>query len=268
MIRGLMAVALYLVAGAFGSAALADDAAQAGSALKDCPVCPEMVVVPAGSFTMGNDAHSRESPTHKVTIAKPFAVGKFDVTFDEWDACVADGGCGALHPDDHGWGRGTRPVMNVSWINAHSYINWIGQKTGKRYRLLSEAEWEYVARAGSSTKYWWGDEMESGYGNCMGCGSELGGSRTAPAGSFKPNPFGLYDTMGNLSVWVQDSWHSDYSGAPADGSAWEPGDPKRRVFRNGSWNTFANSQYVSFRNAEAPTTLSLRIGFRVARDLP
>ena len=154
---------------------------------KDCDTCPEMVVVPAGEFMMGsNDGQADEKPVHKVTIAKPFAVGKFEVTFAEWDACVAAGGC-KHKPDDEGWGRGKRPVINVSWDDiTKEYLPWLSRKTGKTYRLLTEAEWEYAARAGSRAKYAWGDEIGKNSANCDGCGSHWDNKQTAPVGSFQP----------------------------------------------------------------------------------
>ena len=135
---------------------------------------------------LSGDAGSDEKPVHDVTIAAPFAVGKYEVTFAEWDACVAAGGC-THRPDDEGWGLGTRPAINVSWDDAQEYVRWLSRETGKSYRLLSEAEWEYVARAGSATKYPWGDDVGTNKANCDGCGSQWDNKRTAPVGSFKPN---------------------------------------------------------------------------------
>jgi formylglycine-generating enzyme required for sulfatase activity len=245
----------------------ASDAHAPGSSFKDCPVCPEMVVIPPGKFMMGSEESGREKPIHPVSISYTFAVGKFDVTFDEWDACFADGGCGGNHPDDRGWGRGTRPVMDVSWNDAENYVSWLSKKTGKTYRLLSEAEMEYVTRAGSTTRYWWGDDIGSDHANCYNCGGEWANRQTAPSGSFKPNPFGLYDTAGNLTVWVEDPWHPNYEGAPEDGSVWQPGDPERKVMRNGSWFNRPVDQRSSYRNGDSPKVHNAKIGFRVARAL-
>src|SRR5262249_10215759 len=188
--------------------------------------CPEMIVVPAGRFTMGSPATEKghngtEGPQHLVTITKPFAVSKFDVTFADWDACVSVGGCPQEgRAADIGWGRGTRPVIYVSWDDAQAYVAWLSWMTGMPYRLLSEAEWEYAARAGTTTAYFWGDEIGENNANCKGCGGQWNGSGTAPVGSFKPNSFGLYDMAGNVWQWVQDCHHSNYNGAPNDGSAW------------------------------------------------
>jgi formylglycine-generating enzyme required for sulfatase activity len=208
--------------------------------MRDCPECPELVLVPAGEFMMGSGppdgpggSYSNAVPQHKVTIAEPFWVGKHEVTFAEWDVCVAAGGC-SNKPDDAGWGRDTRPVINASWNDATEYVGWLSQKTRNTYRLLSEAEWEYVARAGTTTVYWWGDEAGRGNANCSGCGSEWDDTKTAPVGSFKANDFGLYDTAGNVWEWLQDCYHQSYDGAPTDGSAWE-GHRCSRVMRGGSW---------------------------------
>ena len=243
------------------------------SPFRDCPVCPEMVVVPAGSFRMGcvsgQYCRDNEKPVHRVTIAAPFAVGKYEVTFDEWDACVADGGCDGYEPDDRGWGRGRRPVFIVTWNRAQAYVLWVSKKTGKPYRLLSGAEWEYAARAGSETAYSWGNELGRNRTNCRGgCGSRWD-LQTAPVGSFAANAFGLHDMHGNVREWVQDCWNGTYAGAPADGSAWERGDCNTRVIRSGSW---ANTEPSEFRSAYRLGYSSTRyarayVGFRVARSV-
>ena len=183
-----------------------------------------MVVVPAGSFMMGSSERelgrdSDEGPQHKVTIAEPFAVGKYEVTFDEWEACVASGGCDSYKPKDQGWGRGPRPVINVSWNDAIAYVEWLSAKVGKPYRLPSEAEWEYAARAGTTTRYWWGDEItieNANYGRNVG--------KTTDVGSYPPNRWGLYDMQGNVWEWTEDCYHDSYKVAPEDGSAWMNGD--------------------------------------------
>ena len=208
---------------------------------QECTNCPEMMVVPAGSFTMGSPAnepgrYADEGPQHTVTIARQFAVGQFELTFDEWDACVADGGCNGYKPNDEGWGRGRRPVINVSWDDATAYVAWLAKKTGKPYRLLTEAEYEYATRAGTTTAYPWGDDIGKNNANCNGCGSQWDGKQTAPVGSFAPNQFGLYDMVGNVWEWTEDCYHDSYNGAPADGSAWTGGDCSRRVVRGGSWD--------------------------------
>jgi formylglycine-generating enzyme required for sulfatase activity len=247
--------------------------ARAAEPFKDCAHCPEMVVIPAGSFTMGAarstdpEAKRYEGPPHTVKIAR-FAIGRYEVTFAEWDACVAAKGC-AHRPDDRGWGRERRPVINISWTDAREYVRWLARTTGKPYRLPSEAEWEYAARAGTTTPYWWGPALSDGQADCLVCGGTWSGRKTAPVGRFKPNPFGLYDTQGNVWEWVADCWHDGYAGAPANGQAWVAGgDCKMRVLRGGSWLSLARSLRVSHREGYDPTFRYASNGLRVARDLP
>ncbi len=214
-----------------------------GTVIHDCDHCPEMVVVPAGRFEMGSPPSESgrdgdEGPQHEVAFDSPFAVGVYEVTFDEWDACVSNGGCGGYRPADQGWGRGGRPVINVSWDDAQAYASWLSRETGEEYRLLSEAEWEYVARAGTVTRYWWGDGIGANRANCSGDGCGEGYANTAPVGSFGANPFGLHDVHGNVWEWVEDCWHENYARAPSNGDAWlggQGGDCSRRVLRGGSW---------------------------------
>ena len=227
---------------------------------------PETVVVPAGSFTtgwFGRDRHRR----HRVTIQKPFAVGKYEVTFTEWDACVAGGGCNGYRARDEGWGRGRRPVINVDWKDAKSYVEWLSRKTGKRWRLLSEAEWEYVARAGTETKYHWGDEVGKNRANCDGCGSRWDGDRTAPVGSFPANDFGLYDVHGNVWEWVEDCWRELYwEETPWDGTArTSGGDCGTGVTRGGSW--VHEPESLRSRSGDTVGYRSSILGFRIARTL-
>jgi formylglycine-generating enzyme required for sulfatase activity len=232
--------------------------------------CPEMIVIPAGSFTMGSpatekDRYTTEDPQHKVTIARAFAVSKFDVTFEDWDTCVSVRGC--RHVVDSGFGRGTRPVINVSWDDAHEYVAWLSLATGQPYRLLTEAEWEYAARAGTTAAYFWGDEIGKGNANCAGCGSQWDNLRTAPVGSFKPNAFGLYDMAGNVWQWVEDCYHDSYDGAPVDGSAWAIGDCSRRVLRGGSWNSGPHFLRSANRAWLTPGNRVNNVGFRLGRTL-
>jgi formylglycine-generating enzyme required for sulfatase activity len=242
-----------------------------GKPFRDCEQCPEMVVVPAGSFLMGSPETEAgraptEGPQHRVTVSRPFAAGRYEVTFDEWDACVAAGGC-VRHARDEGWGRGRRPVINVSWNDAQEYVTWLSGLTGKAYRLLSEAEWEYAARAGSATTYPWGDEPGIGHGNFEGSGSPWSGLETAPVGSFEPNAFGLHDVIGNVWERVQDCRNESYAGAPDDGSAWESGDCDLRMLRGGSWVDKPASARVAFRLRSHPDYRNHFNGFRVARTL-
>jgi formylglycine-generating enzyme required for sulfatase activity len=230
-----------------------------------------MVVVPAGSFVMGSPKDEKgrrddEGPQHKVTIARSIAVGKFEVTFDEWDACVAAGGC-SHKPEDAGWGRGRRPVINVSWEDAQGYVRWLSKKTGKSYRLLSEAEWEYAARAGTETRYPWGDEPGSNRANFRESGSQWSNKQTAPMGSFAPNAFGLHDMIGNVWEWTQDCWNGSYEGAPEDGRPWESGDCGRRVVRGGSWWSNPENARSASRRWLEPGYRGNGLGFRLARTL-
>jgi formylglycine-generating enzyme required for sulfatase activity len=251
--------------------AAAERALRPQDRFKECASCPEMVVVPAGEFMMGSpanekDRNSNESPQHKVTIARAFAVSRFELTFDEWDACVALGGC-AIQPGDQGWGHGTRPVINISWNDVQGYVAWLSKQTGKPYRLLSEAEWEYAARAGSDKAYSWGAEIGKGNASCDGCGSQWDGKQTAPVGSFAANAFGLHDMHGNVFEWVQDCFQDNYNGAPADGSVRSDDDCKRRVVRGGSWFWIPSSLRAAYRSMFAPDVRDYSIGFRVGRTL-
>jgi formylglycine-generating enzyme required for sulfatase activity len=232
--------------------------------------CPEMTVVPTGAFTMGAPAtdtarYDDEGPRHEVAIASSFAVSKFDVTFTDWDTCVSVGGCVAA--SDSGYGRDTKPVINITWPDAQQYVAWFSKMTGQPYRLLTEAEWEYAARAGTTTTYFWGDEIGKGNTNCNGCGSAWDNHQTSPVGSFKPNAFGLYDMAGNVWQWVQDCYHGDYNGAPTDGSAWIRGDCSRHVIRGGSWYSGPRSLSSVARLGNSTDGRGDNIGFRLGRTL-
>lgn len=259
--------ALFILS--LNSTALAGEPAQPNT-FKDCPNCPEMVQVPAGKFEMGSaenepDRNPNEGPQHMVTIAHPFAVSKYEITFDEWDACVAGGSCPNVK--DEGWGRGKRPVINISWAEARAYAKWLAGKTGQPYRLLTEAEWEYAARAGTVGRYYWGNEVGNGNANCNECGSQWDGKQTAPAGSFAPNAFGLYDMLGNVWEWMEDCVHDNYNDAPADGSAWG-GSCKWRTLRGGSWSGTPKAMRVANRGGLNADGRHNFIGFRLARTLP
>ncbi len=240
--------------------------AGAGNAMRDCADCPAFVRVPAGSFEMGSSNSDYDKPIHRVRIAKPFAVGMFEVTFKEWDKCVEERGCKS-RPDDRGWGRGNHPVINVSWLDTKQYVEWLTKKTGHVYRLPSEAEWEYAARGGTTSAFWWGRRIGAREANCRECKTGKP-ERTLPVGSYKPNPFGLYDTAGNVAEWVQDCWHDDYKGAPNDGSAWAAGGTcQLRVLRGGSFDSQALyvQSGVRFRyDYDVPYSGN---GFRVVREL-
>lgn len=253
----------------------------AGTTVRECVECPEMVVVPAGRFRMGDlygEGDSDEKPVHEVTIEYPFAVGRYEVTFAEWDACVAGGGC-THRPGDKGWGRENRPVIYVSWDDAQEYVAWLSRETGKPYRLLSEAEWEYMARAGTRTIYWWGGDSwldddphdYANYGRDKCCeGLAAGADRwvnTSPVGSFEANVFGLFDTAGNVWEWVEDCWNKSYEGATGDGSAWTRGNCDRRVLRGGSWFNTPWDIRSANRNRFDTGNRYSNVGFRVARTL-
>ena len=247
---------------------------------RDCDAtCPEMVVVPAGTFVMGSPAnepsHSEsEAPTHQVTLAAPFAVGKFAVTFAEWDACAAAGGCNGYSPADQGWGRGTRPVINVSFDDANAYAAWLSQSTGKTYRLPSEAEREYFARGGTTTPFWWGNAITTALANYDGTATPYAGGekgefrrRTLPVDSFAANPFGLYNVHGNVDEWTADCYHNSYVGAPADGSAWTGGTCSFRVLRGGSFAFVPRFLRAAVRHYDNPGSRSVDFGFRLVRPL-
>jgi formylglycine-generating enzyme required for sulfatase activity len=252
---------------------VAEETSNPKHSFRECDLCPEMIMIPAGSFVMGSpdDEKNRadnEGPRHLVTFARPFAVGRFAVTFDEWDACVADGGCNGYSPNDAGWGRGRHPVIYVSWNDAKSYVRWLSNKTGQAYRLLSEAEREYVTRAGTATPYWWGASISPQLANYDDGG--LGRDdrqQTHPVDSFQPNPWGLYQVHGNIWEWTEDCYHNDYREAPSDGSAWTSGDCSNRVIRGGSWTDLPGNLRAASRTSASAGDWDGLDGFRVARTL-
>ena len=202
---------------------------------------PEMIVIPSGKFRMGDIQGiglNDEQPVHLVHIRRPFAVSRYEITFDQYDEFAK--ATGGQLPDDEGIFVVATGMIRVSWNEAVEYAAWLSKQTGKRYRLPTEAEWEYAARGGTETPYWWGNEMKPGLANCISCGTRPEDRQTAPVGSFKPNPFGLFDTAGNVREWVQDCWHDNYQGAPSDGSAWEKdhnGNCNGRVNRGGAFRS-------------------------------
>ncbi len=223
-------------------------------------------MIPAGAFDMGAAATPFDRPVHRVTIAEPFAMSRNEITFDEWDKCVAAGAC-KFKPEDRGWGRGDRPVINVSWLDAKEYVAWISQKTGKQYRLPSESEWEYAARGGTKTPFYWGTQVGSRMANCRDCqtGEPV---QTMPVGSFPPNPFGLNDMAGNAAEWLEDCWNETYRGAPSDGSSWNNGQCSLRVLRGGSFDTQSAYLKSAARFRYDSDVRYFGNGFRVARKLP
>lgn len=269
---------------------------------RDCPDGPIMVALPPGRFLMGSSereapatlnpvrpawTEEAERPQVEVEIAHPIAIGKFESTFDEWDRCVAAGGC-SYRPEERGlhaswltppgrWKRGDRPVIHIARADAEEYIAWLSEATGQRYRLPSEAEWEYAARAGTTTAYHWGDELGEGMAVCDGCGSKWDKRSTAPVGSFPPNAFGLHDMLGNVSEWVADCWIGTHEEAANDGTArietspwWESGHCERPVRRGGGWGTYPWAIRAAARGFWRPgpwTDREWSYGFRVVREL-
>ena len=232
---------------------------------------PEMVALPRGAFRMGCRWATRfwcafydQWPPREVAMTHRFALSTHEVSFADWDACAAAGAC--RHARDRGWGRGDRPVIDVSWDDAGEYTAWLSEATGEAYRLPSEAEWEYAARAGSTARYSWGVDRGWRRANFPNSGSDWDLRRTAPVGSFTPNPWGLHDMHGNVEEWVEDCWNPDYQGAPTDGTAWTTGDCELRSVRGGHW--YIDSSYAaSARRAARSRGLADRTrGFRVARD--
>ena len=229
---------------------------------------PEMVVLPRRRFRMGDvsgGGEEDERPVRTVRLSGSIAMSKYEVTFEEYArfALVT----GVARPDDMGWGAGSRPVMNVSWDDARAYAEWLSQETGKTYRLPSEAEWEYAARAGTKTRYNWGDDIGHNRANCDGCGSAWDNKQTAPVGSFSASAFGLHDMHGNVWEWLEDCWHGDYQGAPANGRARTSGDCEYRVLRGGSWNDGPGPLRSANRGWSWPSYRFDIYGFRLVQEL-
>jgi formylglycine-generating enzyme required for sulfatase activity len=264
---------------------------QNGTSFRDCAVCPEMVAIPAGRFMMGTSTadgaqpNSDESPQHEVVIAKLFALGRFEITFADWKACVVDGGC-STKPSAKGPKRERQPATKISWDDIkEQYLPWLSHKTGHTYRLPTEAEWEYAARGGPSApvglKFAFGNDASRicEYGNLADLSAsdapegwilspcKDGFAETAPVGSLKPNAMNLYDMHGNVWEWVEDCWNGNYQNAPSDGSAWTEGDCSLRVVRGGSWATDVSGLRSADRGWNRPNAGSSSIGFRVARPL-
>ncbi len=258
-----------------------------GHRFRDCGECPELVVVPAGSFRMGSPESEAgrsdaEGPVHRVRIGRAFAVGVNEVTFAEWDACVSGGGCGGYRPNDEGWGRGNRPVMNVSWRDAQGYVDWLSEETGEAYRLPSESEWEYAVRGGTEMARYWGKSASKQCRYANGADREAkkrysvwtwavscndGQVHTSQVGGYKKNKYGLHDVLGNVWEWVEDCWNGSYRGAPADGSAWESGNCGWRVLRGGSWLSGPGGLRSANRDRGDTGDRISDVGFRVVRTL-
>lgn len=239
---------------------------------KEKELAGEMVVIPAGEFRMGdvssNGWYSYKPMAHNVAV-KAFELGKHEVTFAQWNACVDDGGCNGYRPDycGRGIGRGNYPIRHISFYVAQSFVGWLNGKTGGGYRLPTEAEWEYAARAGTTTSYFWGNDIGHNRASCRGCNSRWDDKQAAPVGSFTPNDWGLHDMHGNVFEWVQDCWNENYTGAPLDGRAWLLGDCDWRVNRGGAWHS---QPWYLRSDARGKTPIELgphSTGFRLARDL-
>jgi formylglycine-generating enzyme required for sulfatase activity/class 3 adenylate cyclase len=219
---------------------------------------PEMAALRGGTFAMGSNEDASEKPVHQVTI-RPFSISKYPITVREWNACAAAKACTATVT-----GNDDAPATNVSWSDAKQFVGWLAVATQKPYRLPSEAEWEYAARGGTQTRYWWGEHLLPGMAHCKNCGDAAGVEQPVKVGSFKPNPFGLHDMGGGVDQWVEDCWHKTYQGAPSDGSAWTEGDCSSHVTRSGSWRN--DAKYVRPANRDGYDT-NVRYpthGFRVA----
>jgi formylglycine-generating enzyme required for sulfatase activity len=310
----LAVIALVLIGCGVAVSAPRLDSGRPGQSFRDCADCPEMVIVPAGSFVMGAPeaetarelsrgsiwevsnryALAQEHPQHSVKIGRPFALGKYPVTRGEYAAfvrsahyavkgeCLIYDGGRYTHPAGSDWRSAgftqtdRDPVVCASWNDAEAYIAWLNGrlhsepsfKHNDPYRLPSETEWEYSARAGTPTARWWGDRIGTGNADCNGCGSQWDNQRTAPVGSFRPNPFALNDMLGGVWQWTEDCWHKDYLGAPANGDPWITADCPGRVMRGGNWHNdpwVVRSAGRTFNYVNERTNY---IGFRVARNVP
>jgi formylglycine-generating enzyme required for sulfatase activity len=250
---------------------------------RECESCPEMIVVPVGEFTMGamdgeTGSTPDERPQHRVNFAQAFSAGRFPVTLSEWDACVAAKGC-SYRPSGQGARRGRQPVVNILWDDAREYVAWLSRTTGRTYRLLSESEREYLARAGTTTAYWWGDAFDpmqasSAAGSPMLLSASISDlpqpiarTETLPVESFAPNPWGFYQVHGNVYDWVEDCWNETYDGAPSDGSAWISGNCNGHVLRGGAFSRNAKTARSAARIWSGASNRIIYMSVRVARTL-
>ena len=225
-----------------------------------------MIALPAGSFSMGSSSDDpSEKPVHHVTIGAPFAIGKYEVTVEQWNACVAANACAKLTPETNA--NKTAPARDLSWDDAQQYVKWLSKTTGKPYRLPTEAEWEYADRGGTTSAYWWGDQMRKGTANCKDCGEPWHKEGPEPAGSFAPNPYGLHDMNGSVWEWTADCWHNSYQSAPADGRAWESPTCDMRVIRGGSWREGSSYMLSATRFKYSSGVRQSQDGFRVVKEL-
>ena len=246
---------------------------------KECNDCPEMVVVPKGTFMMGTpateiDRSKGEDPVHRVTIAQPFAVGRFSISFDEWDACLTDGGCRGNKLDDHDKGRGRLPTQSTRFSDAQAYLAWLSKKVGRTYRLPSESEREYFTRAGTTTPFWFGKTIGPQNANYYASIPYANGPRgedskgPKPVDSYAPNPFGLYQVHGNVYEWTLDCWNKRYTeDTPTDGQPWLEGDCTQHVVRGGRWDSQASTLRSGYRDSILGEGAGGSYGFRVVRTL-
>lgn len=238
----------------------------ASGEIRDCPQCPVLVPVKSGAFTMGSASDDpSERPPHRVAINEPFAIGKYEITVEQWDACAQAGACPRISADASR--SRTSPVRDVSWDDAQLFVQWLSKTSGKNYRLPTEAEWEYAMRGGTSSRYWWGDQMQTGKANCKECGEPWQRDAPVSVGSFAPNPYGLHDMNGSVWEWVSDCWHNSYKGAPADARSWDESNCRVRVIRGGSWREGASYMPSSTRFKYDASVRHSQNGFRVVRDL-
>jgi formylglycine-generating enzyme required for sulfatase activity len=240
--------------------------ASSAGEIKDCAACPALIALPGGTFAMGSNSDDpAERPVHRVTIGQPFAIGKYEVTVEQWNACADASVCPRI--DTEANASKSEPIRNVSWDDAQVYVKWLTKTTGKGYRLPAEAEWEYAARGGTTTTYWWGNEMRKGYADCKDCGEPWRKDGPVNVGSFIPNPFGLFDMNGSVWEWVADCWHGSYKGAPPDGRVWDEAGCPMRVIRGGSWPDGAAYMQSSTRFKYSASVRQSQNGMRVARDM-
>jgi formylglycine-generating enzyme required for sulfatase activity len=232
----------------------------------DCPACPLLVAVTPGNFMMGIDTDDpSERPVHRVTISHGYALSKYAVTVGQWNACVSAGGCPHLSNENNA--APNAPVRDLSWDDAQQYVRWLTKISGKPYRLPTEAEWEYAARGGTATRYWWGNDMRKGTANCKDCGPPWRVDAPDDVGSFPANPYGLYDMAGGVWEWVSDCWHNSYKNAPNDGSTWDEPNCETRVIRGGSWRDGSGYMLSATRFKYDSSVRYNANGFRVARDV-
>jgi formylglycine-generating enzyme required for sulfatase activity len=231
---------------------------------KTAVIEPEMISLRGGEFKMGSDEDPSERPIHVVTI-KPFSIEKFPVSVGEWKQCVAAKACADLGSSNVGPSDDKMPMANLSWRDAKQYVAWLSDSTKHNYRLPTEAEWEYAARGGTQTRFWWGNEFIENMADCNGCEKAYDPYRPTTIGSFKPNPFGIYDMSSLVNEWVEDCWHKNYAGAPTDGAAWETGDCGQRMLRGGAWRNNSSYARPSNRDRYDATVRYFTHGFRVAQ---